>query len=446
MADRTDFGRSMETAGRLARPAVFAFAAALAMAATPAAAQDPLAPYPVVEQRTDGRPGWFAQDDPRAAAALIGLVESARLDGIDPLTFQRDALEAVVRRAAEGDPRDVELAERALDDTLVAYIMALKNGAGRGWTVIDRELAVSGARPDEILAAAARAPSLAQYVEQMQFLHPAYAPMRAALAEARSSGDGQREAVLSLNLERLRMLPASGRYVLVNAAAQTLQMMDGQTVDDEMKVVVGKADQPTPMMAALIRFTAANPYWNLPHDLVAERVAPYVLKEGTAYLDRMGYVILSDYGERAGVVDPGTIDWQAVGDGRVQLRMRQNPGPNNAMGRMKFMFPNEAGVYLHDTPNKELLGEAARMFSAGCVRLADAQRLATWLYGRPLETDGLTPEQRIDLDRPVPVYLGYFTAMPDPSTGTLATFDDIYGRDRAYLAGAAATGVAQTGL
>lgn len=438
--------RSVKPAGRVVRPAGFFILAALALLASPAAALDPLAPYPVAEQRANGSPAWFVGGDARGAEALIARLETARLDGLDPLAFQLSALKDLMRRAEQGGPDDVALAERALDDALVAYVTKLRAGAARGWTVIDPELAPDRATPAGVLAAAARAPSLAQYVGDMQFLHPAYSPMRAALAQARTSGDDQREAVLALNLERLRMLPASGRYVLVNAAAQTLQMMDGQTLVDEMRVVVGKAEQPTPMMAAMIRFTAANPYWNLPADLVAERVAPYVLKEGTAYLDRMGYVIFSDYGERASVVDPATIDWQAVRDGRVQLRMRQNPGPHNAMGRMKFMFPNQAGVYLHDTPNKELLGEAARMFSAGCVRLQDAPRLARWLYGRPLVTDGLVPEQRIDLDRPVPVYLGYLTAMPDASTGSIAIHGDIYGRDREALAGVAAAGLTNAGL
>jgi murein L,D-transpeptidase YcbB/YkuD len=96
------------------------------------------------------------------------------------------------------------------------------------------------------------------------------------------------------------------------------------------------------------------------------------------------------------------------------------------------MFPNSQGVYLHDTPQKELLTEASRMFSGGCVRLEDAPRLARWMYGEPLSTSSSRPEQRVDLPRPVPVYITYFTVMP---SGTeLATFPDIYGRDRDRMA------------
>ena len=174
---------------------------------------------------------------------------------------------------------------------------------------------------------------------------------------------------------------------MVNTAAQQLYMFEDGKVVDEMKVVVGKAHQPTPMMAATIKFTALNPYWQVPSDLAAERVAPHVVKQGLSYLTDNGYVVLSDWGEHARPVDPSLIDWQAVADGKILIRLRQDPGPHNAMGRMKFMFPNPQGIYLHDTPNKELLNEDARLFSGGCVRLEDAPGLAQWLYGRPLDVE-----------------------------------------------------------
>jgi murein L,D-transpeptidase YcbB/YkuD len=189
------------------------------------------------------------------------------------------------------------------------------------------------------------------------------------------------------------------------------------------------------MMAAMIRFTSLNPYWNVPADLAAERIAPHVVKEGPAYLGKLGYVVLSDWSDNAVPVDPTTVDWQAVADGRVQVRVRQNPGPHNAMGRMKFMFPNPQGVYLHDTPDKDLLNEAARLFSGGCVRLEDAPRLAKWLYGKPLAWRGAGTEQPVDLPTPVPVYLAYLTAVP--SDGQVVFYDDIYGKDRSELAAAA---------
>jgi murein L,D-transpeptidase YcbB/YkuD len=233
-------------------------------------------------------------------------------------------------------------------------------------------------------------------------------------------------------MDRLRMLPATGRYVLVNAAAQRLEMIDNGRVVDQMKVVVGKAKNPTPVMAAFIRYAALNPYWEVPPDLAAERIAPNVVNEGLGYLKKHGYVVLSDWGATPQTIDPSTVDWKAVADGTIQIRVRQNPGPYNAMGRMKFMFPNREGVYLHDTPDKQLLQEAARLFSGGCVRLEDAPRLSKWMFGETLNPKGAGPDERVDLDKPIPVYIAYLTAMPED--GRIAFYDDIYGRDQAALA------------
>jgi murein L,D-transpeptidase YcbB/YkuD len=188
------------------------------------------------------------------------------------------------------------------------------------------------------------------------------------------------------------------------------------------------------MMAAKVRFASLNPYWHVPPDLTAERIAPGAVKGGARYLKAHGYEVMSTWDDSAEVVDPATIDWQAVADGKQEIRVRQRPGPGNSMGQMKFMFPNRYGVYLHDTPQKELLTEASRMFSGGCVRLEDAARLGRWLFGHELKAQGAQPEQRVDLDRPVPVYITYLTAAP--SEDGIAFYDDVYGRDGPALAGA----------
>ncbi len=143
--------------------------------------------------------------------------------------------------------------------------------------------------------------------------------------------------------------------------------------------------------------------------------------------------MLSSWDADASVISPDTVDWAAVAAGRTDVRLRQLPGPNNSMGRMKFMFPNAQGIYLHDTPDKTLLGEESRMFSGGCVRLEDAPRLAKWLYGGNAPTTrSARPEQRVDLPQPVAVFLTYLTAMP--GGGTVAYLPDVYNRDRAALA------------
>ena len=249
-------------------------------------------------------------------------------------------------------------------------------------------------------------------------------------------GSSEQQQLLRLNLERARALPAQlgRRYVLVDAAAARLWMYEDGRAVDTMRVVVGKPTEPTPMMAATMRYVALNPYWNVPPDLVQSRIAPAVLREGMSFLRSRRYEILSDWSEQARRLDPDSLDWNAIAAGREQhLRVRQLPGPDNAMGRMKFMFPNELGVYLHDTPNRELLREEGRLFSAGCVRLEDAPRLARWLFGGSApQPSGSAPEQRVDLPQPIPVYLTYMTAAPEPDG--VAVRADVYNRDPVQMA------------
>jgi len=377
-------------------------------------------------------PLWVGAGDDRAALRLIDLLETSAIDGLDPGQFKIKALKRAVRAAESGGGDKAAKANAMFDKALIAYAAALRQPPTGEWIINDRE-AIPAPRPAaELLAEAATAPSAEAWLEAMPFMHQSYAGLRRALAVAMAQGDRRAQDLLRINLQRVRFLPADGRYVLVNTAAQRLYMYEDGQVVDWMKVVVGKTHQPTPMMAATIKFTALNPYWQVPADLAAERVAPGVVKEGLGFLKQHGYVLLSDWGDQAVPIDPSTVDWEAVAAGKVLVRLRQNPGPNNAMGRMKFMFPNPQGIYLHDTPNKELLNEDARLFSGGCVRLEDAQRLAKWIYGRPLTWKGARTEQPVELPKPMPVYLIYQTAV---TTGDQVVFyDDIYGKDRSMLA------------
>ena len=197
-----------------------------------------------------------------------------------------------------------------------------------------------------------------------------------------------------------------------------------------MRVVAGKPDPKaqTPMMNAFIRHAVLNPYWNAPSDITSKNLAPNVLKRGTAYLKEKGYEVMSSWSDNAAVVSPASVDWKSVVAGRTQVRLRQKPGPANSMGVMKFMFPNDQGIWLHDTPVKEKIEEAGRLQSAGCVRLEDAPRFARWLFGRPLKASGARPEQKVALPAPVPLYISYLTAVPSGSS--IVYFDDFYGKDR----------------
>ena len=417
-------------------------AAALALAAVPvpvSAAQAQSAQVrPAGTAITDfyraraGRPLWLAPASGSAAQELIALLSGASADGLDPGRYRVAELNRALRSAWGGDIRAVNRAETLLSQAFVAYVSDLRRAPDIGVKYIDRELVPAPPTPRAALEAAAASGSLEAYVRSVGWMHPIYGELRRAVAGGTFASEQQRRT-LALNLERARTLPSGrGRSVLVNSAAQRLTMYESGREVDSMRVVVGKPHQPTPMMAAFIRYTSLNPYWNVPPDLAAERIAPLVVKEGVDHLRRHGYQLLSDWSSSPTVIDPATVDWKAVAEGRVEVRLRQLPGPRNSMGQMKFMFPNAEGVYLHDTPDKQLLEEASRLFSGGCVRLEDAPRLARWLYGRELAPDGAAPEQRVMLPQPVPVYLTYLTAVPSGSR--IAFFDDIYGRDAARLA------------
>ena len=378
-----------------------------------------------------GAPLWFAPRSGAAAQQLIQLLTTASAENLDPRRYDTRTLARLTQAASRGDPNAIREAEARLSQAFVTYVRDQKHDPGVGIIYVDRELKPTPPSAEAILAQAAAQPSLSDYVSKMGWMNPIYANLRLALASRLYLNDTQRR-LLALNLERARVLPSgNGRFVIVNAPAARLYMYDNGQVVDSMRVVAGRPDPiaQTPMMNAYIRYIALNPYWNSPADITAKKLAPTILKEGRAYFTKRGYELLSDWSDHARVIDPMSIDWHAVQAGRIQARLRQKPGPANSMGKMKFMFPNEQGIWLHDTPEKEKIEEAARLESNGCVRLEDAPRFARWLFnGRPPSPKGAKPEQKVNLPAPVPIYLTYLTAVP--SGTSIVYFDDFYGKDR----------------
>jgi len=401
---------------------------ALAAGAAPVAA--PYASGPTIAdfyQARAGRPLWLSPQSGAAAAAMLELLDSAAIDGLNPDRYPIRRAAKALRDARRGDTR----AELLLSQAFVSYARDLRTAPNIGIVYVDRDLAPAPPTPRSLLERAAAAPSLEAFVQNLGWMNPTYGQLRRALAGSQNSPTER--AQLAVNLERARALPADERrYLVVNTAAQRLYVYDNGQLIDSMRVVVGKPKYPTPMMHAFIRAAALNPYWNVPPDLAAERIAPNVVKQGTGYLRSMGYQLLSDWSDNPTVIDPGTVDWQAVADGRVEVRIRQLPGPQNALGKMKFVFPNAEGIFLHDTPDRQLLTEASRLYSGGCIRLEDAGRLGRWLFGRDLKKTGSAPEQMVPIPALVPLYITYMTAVP--SGNAIAYFDDVYGRDAARLA------------
>jgi murein L,D-transpeptidase YcbB/YkuD len=221
-------------------------------------------------------------------------------------------------------------------------------------------------------------------------------------------------AELQLNLDRWRWLPnqLGDRYVLVNVAGFELEVVDQGLVIESMNVVVGERETETPLFADSIRSVVVNPYWNVPNGIMERKIAPAMALD-------------PDYLEKH--------DMELV-DGRV----RQRPGPQNSLGRYKFIFPNDFDVYLHDTPDGELFARTQRAFSSGCVRIERPRDFARLLLRLQSDVDpdamdamlSAGTEQWITLDRPLPVFLLYFTAWAEED-GTVRFHHDVYGRDEA---------------
>jgi L,D-transpeptidase YcbB len=374
-----------------------------------------------------GEPLWLGSRSGAAAQQLLTLLETAQADGLNPKRYNVRAIARELAGAQAGG--STQRADMLLSEAFVAYARDQKHDPG-GIIYLDSELKPTPPTADELLSAAARAPSLSDYVENMGWMNPIYARLRAAIASRLYRNDAERR-LLQLNLDRARALPSgNGRYVIVNPPAARLYMYENGQVVDSMRVVAGRPDAvaQTPMMNAYIRFVALNPYWNSPSDLTSKLLAPRVIKGGRAYLSQHGYEVLSDWGPNAHPIDAMSVNWHAVAAGE-KIRMRQKPGPANSMGRMKFMFPNPQGIWLHDTPEKEKIEDAARLQSNGCVRLEDAPRLERWLFnGRPPSWKTAKPEQHVNLPQLVPLYITYLTAVP--SGTSIVYFDDFYGKDR----------------
>ena len=381
-------------------------------------------------ERRNYEPIWFrAGAGDEAIGQLLAALRRAPIDGMANGPQVAASVEAAVAAARSGDAMKVKEAELALSAAWVDYVRTLQRPDNNViWG--DPYLTLKPGNPERILALAGAAPSLASHVQSVSSVNSIYAKLReVAMTEAAANGGRASDKVM-LNLERSRIIPGTGKFILVNSAEQRLHMYENGQDVGSMKVVVGskaKYGLPTPIIASTINYAIANPYWHVPDHLVRKFV-PRIEKQGQAFMTRNGYEVLTNFSPTAQAVPISSIDWKAVEAGNAKVLMRQKPNSINSMGKMKFPFPNREGIYLHDTPTREYFGKADRDLSNGCIRVEDYRRLATWLFGHDVAASGSGPEQHIPLPRGVPVYVTYLTMVPDASG--IATFEDRYGWDR----------------
>ena len=261
--------------------------------------------------------------------------------------------------------------------------------------------------------------------------HPQYKGLQSALAREKANPTGNLDRIL-INLERWRWAPRDlgERYILVNVPAYMLQVMEGREPALSMRVIVGKADTQTPLFSDEMTYVVFSPFWNIPENILRDETLPRVVKDPD-FLRRNNMEVVGT----SGVVDPVEIDWTDE-SATKGLRFRQRPGPDNALGLVKFIFPNHFDIYLHDTPSDRLFFRERRALSHGCVRVEDPVALADyvlrdqpqWTAARISAAMRSGREQAVTLKQKLPVHIGYWTAWVEPD-GNVKFTDDPYKLD-----------------
>ncbi len=243
---------------------------------------------------------------------------------------------------------------------------------------------------------------------------------------------------LAASLERCQPLPPvlEQRHILINIADFTLKLYEDGKPVLSMPVIVGKTYRQTPVFNGRISSLVLNPNWVVPHSIATKDLLPKI-KKNPGYLSQLHLRVFQGWKDAA-EIDPATINWANLSTTRFPYRLRQDPGPANSLGRVKFLFPNPYDVYLHDTPARELFHKDSRTFSSGCIRIAKPLDLAVYLLqGTKLNSmDAVTAAisrektQQIVIPAPIPVHIVYMTAWVDRE-GIIQFRSDIYNRDPA---------------
>jgi murein L,D-transpeptidase YcbB/YkuD len=245
---------------------------------------------------------------------------------------------------------------------------------------------------------------------------------------------------MRVNLERARWVlhEIKGELVVVNVAGFDVSYFRDDEPVWTSKVIVGRPYRETPIFKSLITYVVFNPTWTIPPTILVKDKLP-VIKRDPGYLKRNNIRVIDSRGRE---VDPYSVNWSQYGAGRLPpYQLRQDPGEDNALGLVKIMFPNPHMVYLHDTPTKSLFEKDERTFSSGCIRVQKAFELAELVLDDPAQWNQQTMAevvatkkmQTVNLRRPVPVLILYWTAQPR-ADGQMIFRNDVYGRDPATLA------------
>jgi murein L,D-transpeptidase YcbB/YkuD len=354
--------------------------------------------------------------DRDAARELLGFGRNVGTEGLDPADYRLTELEAALDGPAPG-------LDAAATRSFALLVRDLADGRVRPPARGEAHFPYPTVTPQAVEAMMDLALATRTVTASLNGLLPAsadYRALRAALAATPADAAEQRMAI-RVNLDRWRWLPreGEGRWLLVNVPAFEVRLIAGGETLAIHRVIVGKARTPTPQFAASVTGVIINPDWNVPDSIIAESVGKLVRTRPDTARKR-GY------------------SWSTDGNGR--LRVVQKPGPENALGQLKLVMPNPWSIYLHDTPAKTLFDRSERAFSHGCIRTQEPHKLAArllegtdWDLKRIDATMASGAQVTAPLAKPMPVVIGYFTAVADES-GAVRLFKDVYKRDAAVAA------------
>ena len=444
-----------------------------ASVAPPAAApQVSLAPRPAfVEATPRGKAAWndtrrfYGQRGHRLAWVAEGrptdnfdqLIEAALRaaeHGLDPADYGAEALTAARREVAARWPWRAETPpDPALDTRLTYTFLRLARDLAQGRvdpTDVSPQFLGVEPRVDLVarLESALGAHRVREALVQLAPTHPQYEWLQQALPRYRTAADtagGEgteawwRARQIEMNMERWRWVPRTlgSRHILVNVPAYALEAIEGGRPVLAMRVVVGDPKSPTPLFSDKMTYVVFSPYWNIPESIL-RAVTLVQAADDPTFLARAGIEAVRGDGAAVERVDPATLDWSSNPAARG-VRFRQVPGPANALGLVKFIFPNHFDVYLHDTPNRDAFERPRRAYSHGCVRVEDPVTLAeyalgdqpAWTRDRIVRAMQTREESIAHVRQPIPVHIGYWTAWIERD-GTLAFTDDPYDLDRRH--------------
>ncbi|MBB3318259.1 MULTISPECIES: murein L,D-transpeptidase [unclassified Rhizobium] len=384
---------------------------------------------------------WVDGRGPNAKAAqAISLLKQAGDWGLNPADYEVALSFQGAPRNSSDYARSVALFEASLSEKLLMFLQ--DNFRGR---IDPNKLSnyYDFKRKQVDLRATlyqlSKTPDLMGIFDRLMPSNPKFAQLAAELHWLRTSGEGDASASVNkviVAMEEMRWLPQEfpEKYVFINQPAYMAYYFDRGELALSMKAVIGQQDHQTNFFDATIKTVQFNPDWGVPQSIIRNEMLPH-LKRDPSYLDREGYKVAVKGKE----MSSAKVDWAQPLE---NISVVQPPGPDNALGQLKILFPNPHDIYMHDTPARGKFASQDRMFSHGCVRLENPRAMAAAVLQTSVEfvDQEIAGGEKKDMPVPeeIPVYVSYFTAWPT-ADGVIHYFDDIYGRDAQTLAAIAAT-------